>query len=169
MEVQVEACGALTNLKLTNPTTPTSEDDAYQCWIEKTGGVDSVIDALRDLSTRCGSDSRAVRKLLKEIQKGRWQRDASAREKALDVVAERCLAEFLHGECEVRRQAADTLGKLGKYAVLAVPALTKCLDDQDLNVCVSAAEALGNLGRYAAPAVEALAKCFKHGRMLSSV
>jgi HEAT repeat protein len=45
-------------------------------------------------------------------------------------------------EPEVRAAAARALGKLGKMAAKAAPALQKALDDPDAEVRLAAAEAL---------------------------
>ena len=58
---------------------------------------------------------------------------------------------------DVRRSAADALGKIGPPAAEAVPALAAALHDPDEDVRRSAADALGKIGPAAAEAVPALA------------
>ena len=65
---------------------------------------------------------------------------------------------------DVCSSAAEALGKLGKHAAPAVPALTKCLEVPQDFIRRSAIHALGNLGEHAASAVEALITYLKHRR-----
>ena len=64
-------------------------------------------------------------------------------------------------EPSVRREVAVTLGRFGKLAKQAVPALTEALTDKDDGVKAATAEALGRVGpesRAAAPELVKLAK-----------
>ncbi len=61
----------------------------------------------------------------------------------------------------VRSDAAKTLGKLGKDAQAAIPALIDALGDKDHSVRSRAAEALGLLGAAAKEAVPALRKAME--------
>ena len=51
------------------------------------------------------------------------------------------------------QQTEERLGKFGEHAAAAVPALTKLLGHEHLNVMEAAAEALCQLGPHAAAAV----------------
>ena len=53
----------------------------------------------------------------------------------------------------VRSHTVRTLGRLGKDAVEAVPALAECLKDDVVEVRLAAVEELGNLGPQAKAAV----------------
>ncbi len=59
---------------------------------------------------------------------------------------------------QVRRQAAQALGKMGPDAAPAVSELTHALSDADPTVREAAAQALGKIGPAAAPAISELIK-----------
>lgn len=62
---------------------------------------------------------------------------------AVPVLKECCAAT----SADIRKFAADTLGKIGEIAAInATPLLLGLLDDPDVNVAGAAAEALGRLG-----------------------
>ncbi len=66
------------------------------------------------------------------------------------------LVETLDGDPIVRSAACRALRSIGAGAVLAVPRLTKILEDEDGFVRIAAAEALGSIGPPAGVAVPAL-------------
>ncbi len=80
--------------------------------------------------------------------------DASAAVKAL------CEA-LKDKDADVRKNAAVSLGRIGKDAKEAVPALAEALKDTDTDVRGAAALALGRIGKDAAGATEALAALLK--------
>ena len=61
-----------------------------------------------------------------------------------------------HPQSVVRRQAAETLARIGPASAPAVPDLVRALSDQDPLVRRAAARALGQVGPAAADAVPAL-------------
>lgn len=61
-----------------------------------------------------------------------------------------------HPQPEVRRQAAETLARIGPASAPAVPDLIRALSDEDLLVRRAATRALGQVGPAAADAVPAL-------------
>ena len=82
-------------------------------------------------------------------------------EDALVVLTDLTSAVRVEKEPSVRREVAVTLGRFGKLAKQAVPALTDALADKDDGVKAAVAEALGRVGpesREAAPALLKLAK-----------
>jgi HEAT repeat protein len=64
----------------------------------------------------------------------------------------------------LRSAAAQTLGRLGKEAQAAVPALIAALADKDSFVCSHAAEAIGSIGPAARAAIPALQNNHKRVR-----
>ena len=82
-------------------------------------------------------------------------------EDALVVLGDLAAAVRVEKEPGVRREIAVTLGRFGKLARQAVPALTEALADKDDGVKAAAAEALGRVGpeaRAAAPELLKLAR-----------
>ena len=82
-------------------------------------------------------------------------------EDALVVLTDLTSAVRVEKEPSVRREVAVTLGRFGKLAKQAVPALADALADNDDGVKAATAEALGRVGpesRAAAPALLKLAK-----------
>ena len=82
-------------------------------------------------------------------------------EDALVVLTDLTSAVRVEKEPSVRREVAVTLGRFGKLAKQAVPALIEALADKDDGVKAATAEALGRVGpeaRAAAPALLKLAK-----------
>jgi len=63
----------------------------------------------------------------------------------------------------VRMNAAESLGRLGPAAALALPALIEALEDKQEFVSGAAARTLGAMGPEAAPAVPALTEALKQG------
>src|SRR5579862_612522 len=61
-------------------------------------------------------------------------------------------------DADVRKNAAVSLGRIGKEARGAVPALTAALKDDDVNVRGASATALGRIGKDAASAADGLAE-----------
>ena len=61
-----------------------------------------------------------------------------------------------HPQPAIRRQAAETLARIGPASAPAVPDLVRALSDEDLLVRRAAARALGQVGPAAADAVPAL-------------
>jgi HEAT repeat protein len=82
-------------------------------------------------------------------------------EDALVVLTDLTTAVRVEKEPSVRREVAVTLGRFGKLAKQAVPALIEALADKDDGVKAATAEALGRVGpeaRAAAPELLKLAK-----------
>src|SRR6266436_293168 len=76
--------------------------------------------------------------------------------------AVKALAEALQDkDAEVRKNAAQSLGRIGKEAKFAVKALTEALKDTDLDVRGASALALGRIGKEAVSAAPALAEVLK--------
>lgn len=81
---------------------------------------------------------------------------------ALEAVS--ALTKALRDEYkDVRRSAAEALGKIGHKAAEAIPALIETICDEDEVVRCSAAETLGKIGPAAAEAVPALTEALCHG------
>ncbi len=74
------------------------------------------------------------------------------------VLSDLTTAVRVEKEPSVRREVAVTLGRFGKLAKQAVPALTDALGDKDDAVKAAAAEALGRVGPEARTAVPELLK-----------
>ena len=79
-------------------------------------------------------------------------------EDAAAVLADLTTAVRVEREPSVRREVAVTLGRFGKLAKQAVPALTDALSDPNDGVKAAAAEALGRVGPEARTAVPELVK-----------
>ncbi len=77
------------------------------------------------------------------------------------VLSDLTTAVRVEKEASVRREVAVTLGRFGKLAKQAVPALTDALGDKDDGVKAAAAEALGRVGPEARTAVPELLKLAK--------
>ena len=73
-------------------------------------------------------------------------------ERAVPVLVQ-CLAE---AEAPIREAAAQTLGKYGTNAKLAIPALQKLFDDPKMYVRTAATNALERIQRTAPEAVQSL-------------
>lgn len=75
---------------------------------------------------------------------------------AKDAVVHALIKALDDQNVDVRKSAAEALGKIGRDAKDAVPALIKALDEENVGVRLSVVEALGNIGRDAKDAVPPL-------------
>lgn len=82
-------------------------------------------------------------------------------EDALVVLTDLTSAVRVEKEPSVRREVAVTLGRFGKLAKQAVPALSEALADKDDGVKAATAEALGRVGPEARAAAPELVKLSK--------
>ena len=64
----------------------------------------------------------------------------------LQLVIEAFSKRLKHSDAQMRKQAAESFGKMGNESIIAIPGLLKALEDSDEYVRMSAAEALGKIG-----------------------
>ncbi|GAX41682.1 hypothetical protein NIES4075_26790 [Tolypothrix sp. NIES-4075] len=164
------SCLSLSVLPISKGWTQDVSSSEINSYIEKLGS-DNFCESQKAFEGLYKLGSKAVPDLVKALQNKNPKFRSSAAF-ALGIIGEKtetasavpALIQALKNdkEADVRKDAAEALGRIGEKAASAVPALIQALkNDKEANVRLFAASGLRGIGKEAASAVPALAEALK--------